>query len=119
MLSEVIPVAKLLGSDAAAMVTGAGCEVTGGDCAKSIKGASYSFGRERKPMPLRIRNISHDAITKVAVINFADILDDMPHVTATFKLPTAGTETEVELEVVITSRAKELLSEALRLCVPL
>lgn len=70
-------------------------------------------------MALKIRNISHDAIAKVAVITFVDALDDMPQLTATFKLSTADTETEAELKTVITARAKELLSEALRLCVPL
>lgn len=66
-----------------------------------------------------MHNISHDAIAMVSVITFADTLDDMPQLTTMFKSSTAETVTEAELKAVITARAKELLSEALRLCLAL
>ena len=67
-------------------------------------------------MPLKVCNISHDSIAKVAIISFGDVLDEMPKLSATINLSTIENQTQAEINALITSRVCDVLSEALRLC---
>ena len=67
-------------------------------------------------MPLKVCSISHDSIAKVAVIAFSDVLNEMPKLSATINLSTVENQTQAEIDALITSRTRDVLSEALRLC---
>lgn len=67
-------------------------------------------------MPLKVRSIANDSIAKVAVVTFVDVLDERPLLSATINMSTAEHQTQAEINALIKSRIRDLLSEALQLC---
>jgi hypothetical protein len=69
-------------------------------------------------MPLKVRSIANDSIAKIAVITFVDVLDERPLLSATINLATTESQTQAEINALVKSRIRDLLSEALHLCSP-
>ena len=65
---------------------------------------------------LKLKSISNDPLNCIAVIRFAELLDDHPQIDVVMKLPTQETQTQAEVQQAIKSLARAVLFEASNLC---
>jgi hypothetical protein len=65
---------------------------------------------------LKIQSISHDPLTQVAAIRFAEIFEEHPQISVLMTLSTLDSQTQAEVQIAIKAAAKKVLGEAADLC---
>lgn len=75
-------------------------------------GAAVDFGPNNNAR----NSAANDSIAKIAVITFVNVPDERPLLSASINLSTAEHQTQGEINTLIKSRIRDLLSEALQLC---
>jgi hypothetical protein len=67
-------------------------------------------------MTLKVQAIINDALNRIAIIRFSDVLDEHPQLEAVIRLPLLETQTLSEVNTAIKATATIVLEEALILC---
>ena len=67
-------------------------------------------------MTLKVQAITNDALNRIAIIKFTDVLDEHPQIQAVIRLPLLDTQTLAEVHVAIKATARTILEEAISLC---
>jgi len=64
-------------------------------------------------MQLKVQGIANDPIKKVAVMTLVDVLDDLPHISATVMLVTSASQTQTEIHAALKHQMRLLFEEAI------